>query len=102
MSSAVFYMLRGPKSCAGVADVFQKVLPAACCLRVEASPRTYPSEFVKCVKRADMATHLVLIILRKAPTEVIRVTICALPVLVSVTVITGHENARNCSKDSNK
>ena len=44
--------------------------------------------------------RLVLIILRKAPIDVIRVTMCALPVQQSVTVMTGHENVRNSSKDS--
>lgn len=45
-------------------------------------------------------TCLVLIILRNAPIEVIRVTMCALPVAQSVTVITGQENAKNSSNDS--
>lgn len=45
-------------------------------------------------------TCLVLIILRNAPIDVMRVTMCALPVAQSVTVITGQENVRNSSKDS--
>ena len=45
-------------------------------------------------------TCLVLIILRNAPIDVIRVTMCALPVQQSVTVITGQENVRNSSNDS--
>lgn len=46
--------------------------------------------------------YLVLIILRKAPMEVIRVTMCALPVWASVTVITGQENATKSSKELNR
>lgn len=34
--------------------------------------------------------------------EVRRVTICARPVCMSVTVITGHENVRNCSNVSKR
>lgn len=49
-----------------------------------------------------LTTHLVLIIFKNAPTEFRRVTICALPVVASVTVMTGHENARNASKVSNR
>lgn len=40
-------------------------------------------------------TYRVLIILRKAVMEVKRVTMCARPVRVSVTVTTGQEKARN-------
>jgi hypothetical protein len=47
-------------------------------------------------------TDLVLIILRNAPMEVRRVTMCALPVTVSVTMTTGHEKARNSSNDWNR
>ena len=46
--------------------------------------------------------HLVLIIFKKAPMELRRVTIWALPVRESVTVMTGQENARNSSNVSNK
>lgn len=49
-----------------------------------------------------MMTHLVFIIFKNAPTELRRVTICALPVVASVTVITGQENARNASNDSKR
>jgi hypothetical protein len=57
-------------------------------------------------KSVDSATrvagrgYLVLIILRNAPMDVILVTMWALPVQQSVTVMTGHENVRNASKDS--
>lgn len=44
--------------------------------------------------------YLVLIILRNAPIVFILVTMCAFPVIQSVTVITGHENVRNVSNDS--
>jgi hypothetical protein len=47
-------------------------------------------------------THLVLIIFKKAPMEFRRVTIWALPVQASVTMMTGHENVRKASKDENK
>src|ERR1700722_12280910 len=47
-------------------------------------------------------TWLVLIILRKAPMEVILVTIWALPVHASVTVITGQENSKKSSKEAKK
>ena len=43
--------------------------------------------------------YLVFIILRKAPMELSRVTMCARPVHASVTMMTGQENARNSSKD---
>jgi len=43
--------------------------------------------------------YLVFIILRKAPMEFSRVTMCARPVHASVTMMTGQENARNSSKD---
>jgi hypothetical protein len=46
--------------------------------------------------------HLVLIILIKAPMEFRRVTIWALPVQASVTVMTGHEKAKNSSNDENR
>ena len=46
--------------------------------------------------------YLVLIIRRKAPIEFNQVMICALPVQESVTVITGHENARKSSKDAKR
>lgn len=46
--------------------------------------------------------YLVFIILRNAPTELRRVTIWALPVYASVTVITGQENARKASNDSKR
>lgn len=45
------------------------------------------------------SAHLVLIIFKNAPIEVKRVTICALPVCASVTVIVGHEKAKNSSKE---
>jgi hypothetical protein len=47
-------------------------------------------------------SHLVLTILIKLFMAVRRVTIWALPVHESVTVITGQENPRNSSKDSKK
>ena len=47
-------------------------------------------------------SHLVFIILMKLLIAVRRVTIWALPVHESVTVITGQENPRNSSKDSKK
>ena len=43
--------------------------------------------------------YLVFIILRKAPMEFNRVTMCSRPVHASVTMMTGQENARNSSKD---
>jgi len=46
--------------------------------------------------------YLVLIIFRNAVIEVNRVTIWALPVELSVTVIAGQEKERNWSKDSNR
>ena len=46
------------------------------------------------------STHLVLSILRNAPTVDKRTTMCARPVQVSVTVIVGHEKVRNSSNDS--
>ena len=46
--------------------------------------------------------YLVFIILINAPIELRRVTICALPVHASVTVITGQENARKASNDSKR
>jgi len=46
--------------------------------------------------------HLVLIIFRKALIEFNRVTIWALPVELSVTVIAGQEKERNWSNDSNR
>jgi hypothetical protein len=49
-----------------------------------------------------MRKYLVFIILINAPIEFSRVTICALPVHASVTVITGQENARKASNDSKK
>jgi hypothetical protein len=55
------------------------------------------------IERIDsVEAHLVLIILRKAPIEVRRVTICALPVHESVTVITGQEKAKNSSNDEKR
>ena len=47
-------------------------------------------------------TCLVLIILRNAPIEVILVTICALPVHESVTVMTGQEKARKSPNDAKR
>jgi hypothetical protein len=47
-------------------------------------------------------THRVLIILRKAPIEVRRVTMCARPVHTSVQVMQGQENARKSSKVENR
>ena len=45
-------------------------------------------------------TYRVLIILRKAAMEVMRVTMCARPVRISVMMTTGQEKARNCSNVS--
>lgn len=45
-------------------------------------------------------THRDWIILRKALMEVMRVTMCARPVRISVTATTGQEKARNCSNVS--
>ena len=42
-----------------------------------------------------------LIILRKAPMDLRRVTMCGRPVYASVTVTVGHENERNPSNDEN-
>jgi hypothetical protein len=47
-------------------------------------------------------TCLVLIILRNAPIEVILVTICALPVHESVTVMTGQEKTRKSPNDAKR
>jgi len=47
-------------------------------------------------------TNLVFIILRNAPMEVSRVTMCGFPVHASVIVMTGHEKARNSSKDEKR
>jgi hypothetical protein len=54
------------------------------------------------LERSWRPADLVLIIFRNAPIEVRRVTICGLPVHESVTVMTGHENARKSSKDENR
>lgn len=50
----------------------------------------------------DICAYRVLTSLIKAPIELNRVTICALPVHESVTVITGHENAKNSSNDAKR
>ncbi len=47
----------------------------------------------------ERGAHLVLIIFKNALMEVKRVTICALPVCASVTVMVGHEKAKNSSKE---
>lgn len=47
----------------------------------------------------SLSAHLVLIIFKNAPIEFNRVTMCALPVYASVTVITGHEKAKNSSNE---
>lgn len=53
-------------------------------------------------RRRRGSTRLVLIIFTNAPMDVMRVTMWALPVQASVTVMTGHENVRNSSNDSKK
>lgn len=52
--------------------------------------------------KARRATYLVFTIFRKALIELSRVTICARPVQLSVTVMTGQENTRNSSNEEKR
>lgn len=52
--------------------------------------------------KARRATYLVFTIFKKALIELSRVTICARPVQLSVTVMTGQENTRNSSNEEKR